>query len=189
MKKLSSFVCLWVLLSSTSAFALFTEIGLSYSRKTTTFDASNSFDSESLTGSISLYFMERMALELSYTDGTGLRKEKASTSDPLRTTVQKSQVWGADLILMLASRKALFQPYIKAGGAQISRFQEVKIEGQNTYRLEPETATVPSYGGGLKVQLTDTFALKFSYDIWKTPIGSGMHTDDSALRAGITWIL
>lgn len=189
MKTISSLLGLFTLLSCISAQAFFTEVGLSYSRKTTTFDASNSFDTESLTGSLSLYFLEKMALELSYTDGTGLRKEKASSGDPLRTTVQKSQVLGADLILMLASRKALFQPYLKVGGAQISRFQEVKIEGQNTYRLEPETATVPSYGGGLKILLTESFSLKFSYDVWKTPIGGGMHTDDSALRAGVAWIL
>lgn len=188
MKNITLFFYFLIFLGTTSANA-YTEIGLSYSRKTTTFDTSNSFDAESITASASLYFLERMAVELSYTDGTGLRKEKASSGDPLRTTVQKSQVLGADLILMLASRKALFQPYLKVGTAQINRYQEVKIEGQNTYRLEPESAVVPSYGGGLKVQLTETFALKFSYDVWKTPIGSGMSTDDSAMRAGVTWIL
>ncbi|MEK2644377.1 outer membrane beta-barrel protein [Bdellovibrio sp. BCCA] len=190
MKKIFSVLVLAVLVStSLSAQAMYTELGLSYGRKTTTFDENNKFDSESITGSLSLYFLERLALELSYTDARGVREEKASPSDAQRTTTQKSQIMGADLILVFADKKALFQPYIKGGGAQISRYQEVKIEGQNTFKLQPETATVPSYGAGLKIQLTETFGIKLSYDVWKTPIGGGMQTDDSSIRAGITWVL
>lgn len=175
--------------TSLPAHALFTELGVSYGRKTTSFDENNSFDSESITGSVSLYFLERLALELSYTNALGVRKEKASPSDAQRTTTQKSQIIGADLILLFADKKSLFQPYIKGGGAQISRSQEVKIEGQNTYTIEPETATVPSYGAGLKIQLSESFGIKFSYDVWKTPIGGGLQTDDSSIRAGVTWML
>lgn len=191
MKKLFSVLSLFVVLSllTSEAQAFYTEVGLSYGRKTTTFDENNSFDSESVTGSLSLYFLERMAVELSYTDALGLRKEKASASDAKRTTTQKSQIMGADLILTFADKKSLFQPYIKGGGAQISRYQEVKIEGQDTFTIEPETATVPSYGAGLKIQFSESFGLKFSYDVWKTPIGGGLQTDDSSIRAGVTWIL
>lgn len=190
MKKIFSLSLLSVgIFLSQPVYALYTELGLSYSRKTTTFDENNNFDTESITGSFSFYFLERLALEFSYTDAKGVREEKASTSDPRRTTTQKSQIVGSDLILTFADRKALFQPYIKGGGAQISRFQEVRIEGQDTYTIEPETATVPSYGAGLKIQMTESFGVKLSYDVWKTPIGGGLQTDDSAIRAGITWIL
>ncbi|UOE99761.1 outer membrane beta-barrel protein [Bdellovibrio reynosensis] len=190
MKKMIFFsVLVTLLVSSLSAHALTTEMGLSYGRKTTTFDENNSFDSESITGSVSLYFLERLAVELSYTDARGLREEKASASDAQRTTTQKSQIMGADLILVFADKKSLLQPYIKGGGAQISRYQEVRIEGQDTFTIEPESATVPSYGAGLKVQLTDTFGIKLSYDVWKTPIGGGLQTDDSSIRAGVTWVL
>jgi hypothetical protein len=192
MLKTAHFFIIFFLLLITnlnSASAMYTELGLSYSRKTTTFDENNSFDSESQTASLSMYFLERMALELSYTDALGLRYEKASNSDPKRTTTQKSQIIGSDLILTFADKKSLLQPYIKGGGAQISRFQQVKIDGQDTYTLQPETATVPSYGAGLKIQLSDAFGLKFSYDVWKTPIGGGLMTDDTAIRAGLTWIL
>lgn len=171
------------------ATAMYTELGASYGRKVTTFDADNKFDAESLSGSISLYFLERLALELSYTDATGLRTEKASPSDPKRTTVQKSQVFGADLILVFADKKSLFQPYIKGGAAQINRKQQVKIDGQDTFDLDPEQATVPSYGLGLKIAITDSFGIKMSYDVWKTPIGGGMQTDDTSTRVGITWTL
>lgn len=171
------------------AHAIYTELGLSYGRKTTTFDEFNSFDTESITGSLSIYFLERLALELSYTDALGVRKEKANILDPRRTTTQKSQVTGVDLILMFADKSALFQPYIKGGGAQMNRYQETIIEGQDKSTIEPESATIPSYGAGLKVKLTDALGLKFSYDVWKTPIGGGMQTDDTSIRAGVTWIL
>lgn len=190
MKKIFSLFVLSAILSATvPAQALYTELGLSYGRKTTTFDENNSFDSESVTGSLSLYFLERMAVELSYTDALGLRKEKASASDAKRTTTQKSQIAGADLILTFADKNSLFQPYIKGGGAQISRYQEVKIEGQDSFLIQPETATVPSYGAGLKVKVSEAFGLKFSYDVWKTPIGGGLQTDDTSIRAGVTWVL
>lgn len=180
---------LLLLLSSSFAQAFYTELGVNYGRKTTSFDENNSSDSESITGSLSLYFFERVALELSYTDAYGIRKEKAYSGDAQRTTTQKSQIMGADLILMFADKKDLFQPYIKVGGAQIVREQEVKIEGLNTYKIAPETATVPSYGVGIKIPLTESFGIKLSYDIWKTPIGDGAQTDDSSIRAGITWVL
>jgi hypothetical protein len=190
MKKMYSLCVLWLSLFSVSAAqAFYTELGASYSQKTTTFDQNNSSESESVTGSISLYFLERVALELSYTDAYGVRKEKAFSGDAQRTTTQKSQIMGADLILMFADKKSLFQPYIKGGGAQIVRNQEVKIEGLDTYKIAPETATVPSYGVGLKISLTESFGIKLSYDVWKTPIGDGAQTDDNAIRAGITWVL
>lgn len=190
MKKiLSAFALLVLVLSTSSAHAFYTELGLNYGRKMTTFDENNTFDSESISGSISLYFLERLAVELSYTDAYGVRKEKAFAGDPQRTTTQKSQIMGADLILVFADKKALFQPYIKAGGAQIVRKQEVKIEGQNTYTIDPENATVPSYGVGIKIPVTESFGIKFSYDVWKTPVGDGAQTDDTSLRAGITWVL
>lgn len=190
MKKFSVLaILLSSLFLSLPAQALMTELGLSYARKTTSFDSDNSYDSESITGSVSLYFWERVALELSYTDAKAVRYEKASLSDPKRTTTQQSSIMGADLILMFADRKSLFQPYIKGGAAQINRIQHVKIEGQSTYTIEPDTAVIPSYGAGLKIQLTETLGLKLSYEVWRTPIGSGLHTDDSQIKGGLTWYL
>jgi hypothetical protein len=170
------------------SFAMSTELGLSYSRKKTSFDESNFFDSESTTGSASFYFMETVALELSYTEATGIRQEKASSTDSKRTIIQSTQVIGSDLIYVLAGRQALLQPYIKGGGARISRKQEVQIEGFGTQTLEPEVALVPSYGAGLKIAVTSQLGIKFSYDAWQTPIGSGQTTSDNSIRAGVTWL-
>lgn len=178
-----------LLLSSELSQALVTEVGVTYGRKTTSFDANNYFDSESISGSLSFYFLERLALEASYTDSKGLRQEKASASDPKRLVIQTNKVIGADLIVVFADRKALIQPYIKGGTASLVRKQEVQIEGFATQTLEPESAIIPSYGAGLKISLSSDFSVRVSYDIWQTPIGGGYKTDDSALRAGLTWLL
>lgn len=180
------------MLFTESAFALTTEIGVQYWRKQTSFDANNYLDSESITGSLSFFFFERFALEASYTDAKAVREEKiysGATVIQSQTVVQLTNVVGADLIFMLSNRKAMFQPYIKGGVAQIKRRQEVKVNNLNTYTLEPEKALVPSYGAGLKVALTETLGIKISYDAWQTPIGGGAVTNDAQLRAGVTWLM
>ncbi|UYL09035.1 porin family protein [Bdellovibrio sp. SKB1291214] len=176
-------------LFSFSALAWNVELGAQYGHKTQTYDTNNYNESESITGSMSLYIWERIALELSYTDAQSIVVAKAYASDPKRTTIQKSQILGSDLILILADKKALFQPYVKGGMAQISRKQTIKIENQDTYENEPDSAIAPSYGVGLKIVLTESMGIKISYDAWETPIGGGSKTNDSAIRAGITWML
>lgn len=179
----------FILLTSTTAHALYTELGAQYGHKTQTYDDNNYNEAESISGSVSLYFWERIAIELSYTDATSVVVSKAYSSDPKRTTVQKSQIFGADLILVFADKKAMFQPYIKAGLAQIDRKQSIKIENQDTYDNDPESAIAPSYGLGIKIPLTDSVGIKFSYDAWETPISGDAKTNDSSIRAGVTWIL
>lgn len=188
MGKLSAFFVSLAILTASSAQAYFIEVGASYGRDKKTFDANNAIDSEAITGSLSFYFWDRIALELSYTDATGLRTEKATALDPKRNIMQKTQILGADLILMLADRTAFFQPFVKGGGAQVNRRQTIDIEGQTSTTLEPESAIVPSYGVGFKLAMTEAFNIKVSYNIWQTPIGGGQKTDDSALKAGVTWI-
>ncbi|QLY24836.1 outer membrane beta-barrel protein [Bdellovibrio sp. KM01] len=187
------FASLCALLSVTafsfSAHAIAIELGAQYGHKTQTYDTNNYNEMESMTGSMSFYLWERIALELSYTDAQSVVVSKAYASDPKRTTIQRSQILGSDLILILADKKALFQPYIKGGLAQINRKQTIKIENQDTYENEPDSAVAPSYGVGLKISLTETFGIKLSYDAWETPIGGGSKTNDSAIRAGVTWML
>jgi len=174
------------LLNASSARAFFTEISVSYMQKKTSFDAYNTYSTESTTGSVSFYFMERLALEMSYTDATSVKEERVSSQQ--QTTLQKTQVIGADLIFILADRKAVFQPYLKGGAAQITRKQTIKIEDSLVETLAPDVAIAPSYGIGCRFAITETFGLKLSYDIWKTPIGGGATTDDNAIKAGLSWI-
>lgn len=187
-KTLQALVILMLLILPLSTYAMFTEMGLTYGRKKTSFDANNNYDSESTTGSISFYFAEKLALELSYTEAIGIQKQQGSSVDTPRTIYQKTQIIGADLIIVFADKKALFQPYIKGGAAQISRRQEIKDGNFPTQTLEPDVAVAPSYGLGLKVALTETFGLKASYSVWQTPIGGGAKTNDDAVSAGMTWI-
>lgn len=170
------------------AYSLTTEVSISYSRKKTTFDENNYIDTESATGSLSFYFWEIFALETSYTNAIALREEKASASDDRRTIIQTTKVVGADLIWII-SRGGLLQPYLKAGMANLQRSQEFKIEGQSPVTLEPETAIIPSYGAGMKIMMSQTFSLKMSYDVWRTPVTDTTYTNDAQLRAGLSWML
>lgn len=165
------------------------ELGLSYARKKNSFDKNNYYETESATGSISFYFTETVALELSYTDAKAKRFEKpiGGTSTEI---FQKTEVLGADLIFVLAGRKSWIQPYVKGGAAQLKRSQTMYSEATNTTESIPiETAVVPSYGAGIKFSLTQGFSIRVSYDVWRTPVGGGTITDDSQIRAGLTWML
>ncbi len=191
LKNLRLITLVAILFSCNIAHCLYVELGLSYSHKKTSFDADNTIDAESTTGSLSFYFFERFALEGSYTSALGVRREKLTVGTTVVTTqnvTQKTQVYGLDLIWILSDRKSFFQPFIKGGLAQINRAQEVQVDGLQTYTVTPENAVVPSYGLGFKLNLTDQLGLKFSYDAWQTPIGSGTTSMDASTRAGISWI-
>lgn len=181
---------LFLLCCSQLTFAMNMELGLSFAKKKNSFDQDNYFDTESTTGSVSLYFSESIALELSYTDAKASRHEKPSGGNGTET-FQKTEVLGADLIYVLADKKDWIQPYIKGGAAQLKRKQIVYNETTNQVidDLDIETAVVPSYGAGLKFLITQGLSFRLSYDVWKTPVGGGVTSDDSQIRAGISWML
>lgn len=187
MKKCSLILSAFLLFTPLFSEAMFVEMGLSYGRKKTTFDANNNYDSESSTASASLYFAEQIALELSYTEATGISRQQQLASDPVRVIYQKTQIAGSDLILILADRKAMFQPFLKGGMAYLARKQEIKDGTMPTQSLPIDEAYVPSYGFGMKIDLTENFGLKASYSVWQTPIGGGAKTNDDAVSAGVTW--
>ena len=180
---------LFFLLFSTSAWALNYELGISYAKKKNSFDKDNYFETESTTGSLSLYFSEMIALEMSYTDAKANRYEKPPGGNSIQT-YQKTEVMGADLIFVLAPRKYFIQPYIKGGAAQLKRSQVTYTSpGNQREALDIETAVVPSYGAGIKFSIIDGLSLRISYDVWRTPVGGGVVTDDNQLRAGLSWML
>ncbi len=184
------------MLFSVPSFAFLTELSVSYAQKKTYFNSQNFNNTESSTGSVSFYFLERLALELSYTDASVLREETIfnGTGYQQLISLQKISVAGSDLILMLADRKATFQPSIKGGVAQIKKTFSTKNAGVLLFDSPPINSISPSYGAGLKIQLTEAFGLKFSYDAWRTESkdNSGQNSstvEDSSIRAGITWVL
>lgn len=175
-----------LLLAAPEAHALFTEVGLNYGRKRTSFDANNWIDQESSTVSISFYFLEKLALEMSYTKALAIRDEKTPSSST--TVIQTTNVYGSDLIWVFAGRKEFFQPYIKGGAARVERSQEVKDKSSgDVWSIKPDVAIVPSYGIGFKIAVTEAFGIKVGYDGWKTPLGGGDFSNDDSLRVGVTW--
>lgn len=177
------------MLISTSAWALNYELGISYARKKNSFDKDNYYDTESTTASLSLYFSEIVALEMSYTDAKANRYEKPPGGTATQI-YQKTEVLGADLIFVLTPRKSMIQPYIKGGAAQLTRRQVSYTEPLNVpVPLDIETSVVPSYGAGIKFKMTESLSLRVSYDVWRTPVGGGVVTDDNQLRAGLSWML
>ena len=63
-----------LMVSSTAVAEI--ELGINYSYKKSTFDVSNNTEQQSLTGSISFYLWQHIALEFSYTNGLFMKKEK-----------------------------------------------------------------------------------------------------------------
>ncbi|MEZ0390733.1 MAG: outer membrane beta-barrel protein [Pseudobdellovibrionaceae bacterium] len=177
-----------IIFSGPLALALQTELGINYNYKKSAFDGDNNTEQQSATGSISFYFWEKVALELSYTNGLYVKKEKQPTTDAkLRTTTQYTDVYGMDLIYILSDRKAIFQPYIKGGVAQVRVKQVVQDDGANPWDLTYQGLS-PSYGIGFKFFLTEAFALRASYDGIQTPTNNDTKINDITGRVGVSWI-
>jgi opacity protein-like surface antigen len=179
-----------IVLLSLRSFALYTEIGVNYAYKKSFIDSTNSSEQQGTTGSISLYFWEQVALEISYTNSLYVKKElnAASPSTSIRTTTQIADVYGADLIYVFADRKAAWQPYIKGGVAYVNKRQSTQIDNNPPFPAGPYTGSAPSYGVGLKFFLTDALAIRSGYDVVNTPIDNSSYAQDINGRIGLSWI-
>lgn len=184
-----------LLFFSLNAHALLTELSVSYAQKKTYFNTDNYTNMDSSTGSISFYFMEKLAIELSYTDASILREETIYNGSGFQqqTSLQKVIVYGSDFIFMLTDKKSMIQPYLKAGVSQIKKTLTTKNADVFVYETDPINSTSPSYGAGLKISITDAFGIKLSYDAWRTESkdsnGNKSTIEDSSIRAGLTWLL
>lgn len=188
---------LWILSSLFLTFipihadALYTEVGFSYSYMKRTIDSLNGHESQSTTGSVSLYFWEKLAFELSHTRGLFIKKEREEslTSPVQRQTTQESEVSELNLIYLITERKVKFQPYIKGGVAQIKKKQSVFTDGVELYSLPIDPVMGPSYGIGAKYFFTEEIALRMSYDVVRTPIDNSATSEDVSVRVGFSWVL
>ncbi len=187
MKLKSALFTVLVLAYSSSSKALMTELGLSYSFQKKTFNTSNYYQSDSKSASLSLYFVEKFALELSYTDGFYEGQESDSTST--RTIQQSTRMADSSIIYMILDKKSIIQPYVKVGVAYISKKQEIRYLNASVISIPESSGWAPSYGGGLKFVLSEKFSIRVGYDVWQTPLSDGSKSDDSALKAGLTWFL
>ncbi len=175
--------------------AIVTELAVSYAQKKTYFNADNFNNMESNTGSVSFYFMEKLAIELSYTTASILREETIynGTGFQQQTTLQRVKVYGSDFIFILADKKSIIQPYLKLGISQIEKTMSTKNSDVFIYDTDPINSVSPSYGAGVKIPLTDSFGLKLSYDAWRTETKDSADNkstiEDNSIRAGLTWVL
>ncbi len=164
-----------------------TEIGLSYGYSKKTFNATNYYQTDSKTASLSFYFLEKLALETSYTDS--FYESQESDSNSTRTVQQGTSIADASLIFVLLDKNFAVQPYIKGGAAYIKKTQQVRYQNASAIEIPTSTGWAPSYGAGLKFGLTERFSIKLSYDVWQTPLSDGTKSDDAALKAGLSWYL
>jgi hypothetical protein len=145
--------------------------------------------SESITGSISYYFMEMSAIELSYTRGTSTLRAQPISSDPWLEYINEFTIYGADLVLTFAQQTSIFQPFAKIGVAHIVKDLIIKSPVEAKRRTPSEPETVPSVGLGFKFRLTKTFSIKVGADAWITDQREDNSQFDYAGRAGVSWLL
>lgn len=183
------------LLIPVTAQAGLTELELGVLVRSSTINEDNFQRSVSYKGSVSYYFWESSALELSYTQGTTTLSVRGSEIEPVTIYRTVFQLIGLDFVLSLADRKAAVQPYVKVGAVHMTRriLREADGGSLGTDEIASQNAVVPSAGAGFKLLLSKSFALKFGVDAWTSPIeddGSNSEdvTIDYAGRASITWI-
>ncbi|OFZ20037.1 MAG: hypothetical protein A2Z20_08095 [Bdellovibrionales bacterium RBG_16_40_8] len=163
------------------------ELSASYGMRTAAIDEDNYSKSESQTGSFAWYFIEMSALEFSYTRGRGTQSLKASGDLGPTIYYVDLEAIGADLIVTLAAKTSLFQPYVSGGVAKIKKkIYKEDYTGAISNFGQPIDDVVPSYGAGIKINLTQAFNLKFSYNRRKSGSSSDTTWDDE-IRSGASW--
>jgi outer membrane protein W len=179
-----------IIVLNQSAQAMYTEIGLNYMYKKSFIDSTNNIEQQGTTGSVSLYFWDQVAIEISYTNALLVKKEQelSASSVSIRTTSQVSDIYGLDLIYVIGDRKAAFSPYVKAGVGYIVKNQTTQIDNNPPWTVGPYTGFAPSYGCGLKIMISEALALKMGYDVVQTPIDGNNKAQDINGRAGLSWI-
>ncbi len=172
---------LFLLLFSLPVQAGYFEIGASGSYRKTSYDESNFLVYRSGTASVAYYFWELSALEVSYTK---------SRQDEIRTEYESRSFitfYGVDLIFSLASRKSLFQPYIKVGVAHQNKTGSYKQSG--TVNTLPEIeGWAPSAGVGFKIIIGQHVAIKTGIDVWSSPLSQDKVSYDYAGRMGLSFL-
>ncbi len=163
------------------------EVGLTANYRRSSIDTENWQETLSYTGSVSYYFWQMSALELSYTQGLSELSVKATDSLKMITTNFFSMT-GLDLVISFADRRAPFQPYVKLGAAYMSKTIRRQTEGFNSTLIAETSGLVPSAGLGFRILITETLSLRVGLDSWTNPLNESPLIFDYAGRAGISWM-
>ena len=175
-----------VSLFTSPVFAGVFELSAQGSVRETNISDSNESDSRSSSVSLAYYFWQSGALEFTYMTGFNYSKSTDGT-----TTLEQAlnyRYTGADFVLNLGTKESTFNPYIKAGLAEITKQLDFKQDGVATQTEEISGKNL-TYGAGFKFRLTQTVSFRASYDLWKGPIGEDNQTTDTAFKVGFSWIL
>lgn len=175
-----------------TAHAIAAEVSLSYTYLRRSFDELNWFANQASTAGISIYLGQRIATELSYTNGLYVKKERdvaSLNSTAQRTTTQHTSSYDASIIFLFADRSASVQPYLKAGGSYIQRKQEVQSDNDIPFSITPSDALAPSFGAGLRIKIGEQFGIRMAVDGVQTPIDDASSIYDFSGRVGLTWML
>ena len=175
------FIVLFMVLSYSTGFAFY-EVGMSGSYRKTYQNKDNFSTYTSATGSVSYYFWEYSAIELSYT--------RAQTDEVRIDYTSRGfiEFYGGDLIITFADRKADFQPYVKVGVSYQVKEVQYKQVNQDVVVLPRVEGWAPSGGFGLKILLGKNFAIKTGLDVWSSPLSESDITYDYAGRVGISML-
>lgn len=147
---------------------------------------------QSYTGSVAYYFYEMAAIELNYTRGESVRFVPSDVAN-VRTTHFFSLI-GTDLIFTFAKRKDRLVPFLKLG---VGYFLEKEVSYEyddgvgsplvDVVRLE--NTLVPSFGGGMRLRLTDRLSMKLGLELWTSDALAKRPQLDWAGKAGISLFL
>lgn len=195
--KLSSHLLVFVV--AISAFAVdanagMFEIGASGSYRRSVIDVDSFDEASSVTGSLSYYFSDATAIELSYTDGRN-RRVLAQTATISHVTNMYYKTVGLDLVYTVGSNGSAFRPYVKLGAQHImekrivDQYVDPSNGNWNTRTTEDPPATVPSAGLGFKIAITQALSLKAGVDAWSSrPLNQEPVTVDYMGRVGLSWL-
>ena len=176
------------------AHAGFVEIGGSYGLKKTTIDEDAYEMSQSETGSVTYYFNESSALELSYTNGY-TKQAFAESSPGGHVTTMFYSMAGLDFIYTFGTRESTFRPYIKVGTNYIidkrivDQYRDTSGYWNAAKTIDVTPTFVPSAGFGFRIGLTDNISVKIGVDAWTSAaVTASPVTVDYAGRVGISFM-
>lgn len=161
----------------------------SYRRQNIAQDAVD--EAQSLTGSLSYYFNEQSAVELSYTDGTSKRSINPDDVNG-HITMSIYKAIGLDFIYTFGGGSV--KPYVKAGTQYLLEkkiVDQYRVAGGafNETTVSSSPSFVPSAGLGFKMGLTNTLSLKAGIDAWTSDALSVQPVKiDYAGRVGLSWM-
>lgn len=174
------------------AHAGFVEISGSGSYRKSNLQVDATDELKSFSGSISYYFNEASALELSYTESVN-RRDIARDTPWAQISHVYQNAMGLDFVYTAGARGEQFRPYVKAGGLYILRKRWLDQRMTNGVWEEPrvreiEPALVPSAGLGFKLGLTEALSLKVGVDAWTSQsLNEEPLLIDYAGRVGLSW--